>query len=109
MSVAVGGVKVRVPTHRLAEAAEVLAAPFAPLADFEPPTPAEVAARRALTAALVPARGGLFLLVAVYNVGRVIATAEDETRRTWRRTALVVVVTVAWLSGLLLVLPPTFG
>ena len=103
LSVVVGGVKVRVPWDSAGDARAVLAAPDPDL-DFEPPTPAEVAARRALTAALIAFGWPPFMLLAGYNVGRVVATADGETARTWGRAAAAFVLVAASVAVVVILL-----
>ena len=108
MSVAVGGVKVRVDPADAERAATVLTDPADPFEDDEPHSHAEVASWRALTAALLAAYY-LGTLFAVYYVVRVVATADGESGRTWRRAmwaALFVLLSLApflafWAAGLL--------
>ncbi|WP_412063482.1 hypothetical protein [Rubrivirga sp. IMCC45206] len=74
LSVAVGGVKVRVAPADEAAARALLAQP-AHLDDYEPPTPAEDAARLALTGALVPTPAFVGTILGTYHLGRALATA----------------------------------
>ncbi|MAQ92708.1 MAG: hypothetical protein CMM84_04140 [Rhodothermaceae bacterium] len=96
MSVAVGGVKVGVAPDQADRARHLLAAPADPFEDDDPHSPAEAASWRALTGALI---SPLFLgtLFGVYNLGRVIATADGESARTWRRTGWAAVFLLPWL------------
>lgn len=97
LSVAVGGVKVRVAEADATDAAALLEAP-APAPGFEPPTPAEVAAWRAFVSALVAFGWPPFVLWAGYQIGRVITTADGETAQTWRRTAFALAAVLASLG-----------
>jgi hypothetical protein len=105
MSVAVGGIKAGVAPDETERARVLLAAPFE---DDEPHTPAEVASWRALTRAFLPTTAPLGLFFAVYNVGRVIATAAGESPRTRRRTGWAGLFVVLFLAPLAFVLPSSF-